>query len=931
LNRTIKFEREGGVSREITKYDGTSSRIKEQTAPHFATSSGPVTRFDYDPAGRLISVQNPDSTSRSIRYDVGLRTARDELGARTGYEIDVFGRISAVNELRRNCFRENCPIVETGTTHYSYDALDRLLSIVDAKKNKTEIGWDSLGRRRYIHDPDRGALEFQWNDDDTKASETDATGSLRFIYDIIGRRSAQVSYGSSGSKTREIFYSWDRDPQTGSPAGASIGRIARVEDKSANALLSASFHYDTLGRIDTQTKCIDAKCFQLHSTFDPAGRIKKIIYPDKFGHTSGASVAVDYVYDNSGWLSSLPGYVSKIERDAYGHATHIQFENGVQEARQYDPARGWASRIDVLQPSAPRPSIFNQTLVHDPVGRVKNQDVTSSHGTTHHDEFGHDDLGRLTGIVSSDPARTGAFQYDLLGNIISHPQMGTVLYKDLNHVHAVTDTSSGEHFEYDSIGQMLKSNLLNITWTTEHRPSGITNSSTGVGSKFAYDSNGVRVKSDINGNVTLTPYPFVDFNSQGEVISYVFAEGRNLVRLEPTTRYFLHADFLGSTRLATDTVGKPVDEDDYAVWGEDTRLTSHSANPYRFVGSRADLQTGLVYMDARYYSPKLTRFISADPIVPNIYIPQSLNHYSYALNDPVTLTDPTGLAPEGNVLGRPQDIIDDKTENERSLVLAPGLLTVADLRHPEVFPSAEPDYPTSAISEWSPYLRPPSLAPLVAAHETQAEFQADRRRENLLCGICHAPDPSTVHRGTESEVKMYGYAMLAMLAAPTGAAGVAAAAEVAGGGAVLGASVRLYLIAPRIWNFAQTAAAAALGVPATWPTPGAVPAPSPTIPVLTPADKVTMARQALDALRQIPNGERVAAYRGMAQQIMEATSGEWQFSEEVLNGGRLFIGDRARGFAIFIDSAGNVTYGIGAITVSLKGLGWTWIKTLSEF
>jgi hypothetical protein len=47
-------------------------------------------------------------------------------------------------------------------------------------------------------------------------------------------------------------------------------------------------------------------------------------------------------------------------------------------------------------------------------------------------------------------------------------------------------------------------------------------------------------------------------------------------------------------------------------------------------------------MNARYYAPALTRFISADPIVSNIYAPQTLNRYAYALNDPVTFTDPSG-------------------------------------------------------------------------------------------------------------------------------------------------------------------------------------------------------------------------------------------------------------------------------------------------
>jgi RHS repeat-associated protein len=52
--------------------------------------------------------------------------------------------------------------------------------------------------------------------------------------------------------------------------------------------------------------------------------------------------------------------------------------------------------------------------------------------------------------------------------------------------------------------------------------------------------------------------------------------------------------------------------------------------------------TGLYYYNARYYDPGIGRFISADTIVPNPANPQSLNRYSYCLNNPLKYTDPTG-------------------------------------------------------------------------------------------------------------------------------------------------------------------------------------------------------------------------------------------------------------------------------------------------
>jgi RHS repeat-associated protein len=60
-----------------------------------------------------------------------------------------------------------------------------------------------------------------------------------------------------------------------------------------------------------------------------------------------------------------------------------------------------------------------------------------------------------------------------------------------------------------------------------------------------------------------------------------------------------------------------------------------------FTGQRLD-STGLYYYGARYYDPSIGRFISPDSIIPDPYNPQSLNRYSYCLNNPLKYTDPTG-------------------------------------------------------------------------------------------------------------------------------------------------------------------------------------------------------------------------------------------------------------------------------------------------
>jgi RHS repeat-associated protein len=61
-----------------------------------------------------------------------------------------------------------------------------------------------------------------------------------------------------------------------------------------------------------------------------------------------------------------------------------------------------------------------------------------------------------------------------------------------------------------------------------------------------------------------------------------------------------------------------------------------------FTGQRQIAELGIYHYQARFYSPKLGRFLSADTIVPSYANPQSLNRFSYVINNPLKYTDPTG-------------------------------------------------------------------------------------------------------------------------------------------------------------------------------------------------------------------------------------------------------------------------------------------------
>lgn len=74
--------------------------------------------------------------------------------------------------------------------------------------------------------------------------------------------------------------------------------------------------------------------------------------------------------------------------------------------------------------------------------------------------------------------------------------------------------------------------------------------------------------------------------------------------------------------------------------------------PLQFAGEQRDA-TGLYYLRARYYDPQTGRFVTRDPFPDVLRSPLSLHRFTYALNNPVTLVDPSGLDPSNRAAGDP--------------------------------------------------------------------------------------------------------------------------------------------------------------------------------------------------------------------------------------------------------------------------------------
>jgi len=108
-----------------------------------------------------------------------------------------------------------------------------------------------------------------------------------------------------------------------------------------------------------------------------------------------------------------------------------------------------------------------------------------------------------------------------------------------------------------------------------------------------------------------------------------------------TTLYY-HGDHIGSSSVITDADGRPQQRLAYMPYGATQANSGTLDVRHKYTGQELDAEIGLYFYNARYYDPVLGRFTQADTIVPNPANPQTLNRYSYALNNPMRYTDPTG-------------------------------------------------------------------------------------------------------------------------------------------------------------------------------------------------------------------------------------------------------------------------------------------------
>lgn len=250
--------------------------------------------------------------------------------------------------------------------------------------------------------------------------------------------------------------------------------------------------------------------------------------------------------------------------------------------------------------------------------------------------FVYDPLSRLTSATG--PYGSVTYGYDTIGNMTSNSAVGSYSYAATVCPHAVTNAGANT-YSYDNNGNLTSGAGRTLVYDNDNRPISIT--AGGVTTQVSYDANGARVKKMVGSNPATVYIGKLYECTGGSCTKYIFAGNERLAAVSGSAVYYYHGDHLGSTSIVTDGTQAAVETLIYQPYGG-TYLNSGSASVrYKYTGKELD-ETGLYYYEARYYDPTLGRFVQADAIVPRSSNPQSLNRYSYVLNNPLRFIDPTG-------------------------------------------------------------------------------------------------------------------------------------------------------------------------------------------------------------------------------------------------------------------------------------------------
>ena len=193
-----------------------------------------------------------------------------------------------------------------------------------------------------------------------------------------------------------------------------------------------------------------------------------------------------------------------------------------------------------------------------------------------------------------------------------------------------------------------------MTWQSGRQLASINKD--GLSATFAYDANGHRTQKTVNG-VTTNYYWVGDrlqYMATGDDMYVFFYDDKGtpygvftlIDGVQEHLFYLYNAQ--GDVIAIIDDYAERVVNYEYSAWGELLSVTGSKAdtvgtlNPFRYRGYCYDTETGLYYLNSRYYDPVTQRFLNGDGYASTGQGILGNNMFAYCGNNPMNNYDPYG-------------------------------------------------------------------------------------------------------------------------------------------------------------------------------------------------------------------------------------------------------------------------------------------------
>ena len=656
------------------------------------TEDGLTTENIYDLSGRVIKETQSDGTVTRVTRTV--YNNNNQLLQKIGdqqYNEDDDDLIPDFNGISSDNVYNNNNVGD----RYTYDAKGNVSSYTNIADNKTVNTYDSENRlvktvtyenanttangltTRYIYNEDGNLVQTVYPHQYNPANDnldisggvneyTDSTIGERATYDENGN---VLTYTDSFGKTIVNTY----DSQNHLVKSVSGNEITRYVYNGGDNLLQVIYpdqynadddnlNLSAESPVDTYANSAVGDRY----TYDADGRV--LTYTDKYGNVTTNT------YDADGNLltTSKPGGTvfkfgkdGKIEKETFANGlvrnfaytsnqTVVTGSNGVTATYNMN-AFGEVSEYKLQNGENNK----SYSYTYDSDGNITSISLNGSLRQT----FTYNSSNELVRVDDKVTNKSVAYAYDFVGNITA---VKTYLYTTgalgsplTTQSYTYNSQNQRTDLGYDASGNLTSLNGYTFTWSGR-RLTAAVNANTNI--SYTYNHNGIRTSKTVNGTTT---YYEVDENNnvvkqyelvndvETNVIEFVYDSSNSPIYFTyNNATYYYEKNLQGDIVAILDGSGNTVVEYTYDIWGKLVSITGSLAdtvgtiNPLRYRGYYYDTETQLYYLQSRYYSPDLMRFISQDdPVFSNAQgEPLGSNLYVYCLNDPINNFDPTGYA-----------------------------------------------------------------------------------------------------------------------------------------------------------------------------------------------------------------------------------------------------------------------------------------------